>query len=154
MSRRTYPILKEAGEDVLAAEVEGINLSFVERVRAGDPEAAFESYVDYYNDAADAWARLAMNARERMLTIADTVASALTAVHASPNQLQECAQLPIRTLLVCGSRTNRVHARLTALLATTIPDARLEIVDGAGHMSSLTHPEMIARLIVDHVGSS
>jgi len=149
-----YPFLRQAGEDRLATEVERVNHAFIDQVRAGRRESAFESYFDYYNGVDGSWARLPENARRRLLSITATVAAALTAVHADGMSLRDCAKLSLPVLLVHGSTTDRVHARLTELIAREIPGAHLETVEGAGHMLTLTHPNVIARLIASHAGGS
>ena len=149
-----YPLLEEVGEKALAAEIESVNRCYIERVRVGEPESAFRSYFEYYNGTEGAWSRLPEDTRVRLLSIADTVATALVAVHASPTKPHDCAAISMPTMLVRGSQTDRVHSRVTQLLAEAIPEARLEIVNGAGHMLSLTHPTVVARLMADHIDKS
>ena len=62
--------------------------------------------------------------------------------------------LSLPTMLIRGSQTDRVHSHVTELLAKTIPQARLKVVDGAGHMLTLTHPIVVSGLIESHVGDA
>ncbi|MEV0810736.1 alpha/beta hydrolase [Micromonospora sp. NPDC050200] len=52
------------------------------------------------------------------------------------------------TLVLCGSR-DRVNLRGARELAAGIPDARLEIVPGVGHLWQLEQPELFSRTIAE-----
>ena len=145
-----YPVLNEAGENSLAMEVEQVNRLFIERVHRGEARPALESYVNYYNGSIDAWRNLSDRLQRKLLDIADTIAAALGAVHASSIRLTQCASVSLPTLLIHGTQTDPVHARVTALLAETIRTSRLEQIRGAGHMASLTHPGEVATLLRSH----
>lgn len=54
------------------------------------------------------------------------------------------------TLLVWGGADTIVPANCGALYAEKLPDARLEILEGAGHWLELDRPDDLARLIVEH----
>ena len=56
-------------------------------------------------------------------------------------------------LLVKGSRTRAPTRAVVDLLATTLPNAKLAILKGAGHMSPFTHPAELNRLILDHLAA-
>lgn len=56
------------------------------------------------------------------------------------------------TLLVWGSADTIVPVNSGALYAEKLPDARLEILEGAGHWLELDRPDDLARLIVEHEG--
>lgn len=142
-----YPLLREAGERTLAEEVEGVNDRFIERVGAGESEPAFRDYFDFYNGTEGAWLALPDPVRRRMLSISGIVVTGLTAARNSPTRLRDCASISMPTVLIRGAETDPVHTYLTDLLAREIPRAHLKIVDGAGHMLSLTHPAAVARLI-------
>jgi len=60
---------------------------------------------------------------------------------------------PAPTLLIRGADTRKPFSRVADLLLTTLSDARLEEVPGAGHTSPLTHAdaEEVNRLIMGHI---
>jgi pimeloyl-ACP methyl ester carboxylesterase len=37
-------------------------------------------------------------------------------------------------------------------IATSLPDARFEVIDGAGHLSNQERPDEVARLVIDFLG--
>ena len=144
-----YPLLAEAGENELATQVEQVNRTYIADVEAGRYETALETYIDYYNGTPGAWAAMAAEARQRFLGIAETVAAGLAANHGASLTLADCAALQVPTLVVRGAKTDAVHGRLAELLAQRIPGARLETVAEAGHMLTLSHPDVAARLIAE-----
>jgi pimeloyl-ACP methyl ester carboxylesterase len=149
-----YPMLRQAGELDLAEDVLQINRAFVARVHDGDNDAAFQTYFDFYNRGPRKWIDLSDSVKQRLLSVAHPVAAALRAVHASDSKLDYLTQLQIPTLLVAGAETDNVHAKLTKIIAQTIPNSRLEIIPNAGHMCSLTHPIELAKLIKSHILSA
>ena len=147
-----YPLLAQAGKDELAAEVEGVNRRYIDMARNGDPAEAFALYLDYYNGESGVWARMPDAARGRLLSLAETVAVALTAAHASRVTLEAVRSIDRPTLVVAGAATDPVHMAIAQILAETIVGARFETVAGAGHMLSLTHPDDVAALIAGFIG--
>ena len=55
------------------------------------------------------------------------------------------------THLVWGSRTPRPAAAVVELLGDTLPNARVSVIQGAGHMSPFTHREVLRRQILEHL---
>ena len=66
-------------------------------------------------------------------------------------RLQDYAAVTAPTLLIAGSKTCAPARAVVDLLATALPNAKLEILKGAGHMSPFTHPAELNRLIVDYL---
>lgn len=149
-----YPMLGQAGEFELAEDVERINWDFIARVHDGEDAGAFESYFDFYNRGPRTWVDLSDSVKQRLLSVAHPVAAALRAAHASDSKLDDLTKLQIPALLVAGAETDNVHARLTKIIARTVPNSRLETIPGAGHMCSLTHPTELAELIQSHIASA
>jgi len=146
-----YQLLRPAGETALADEVEAVNFGFIETVAAGDPEAAFRAYIDYYTTGPGAWDAMPQKGRARLLGIAEAVARALGSAHGETLGLADARALPVPTLVVYGAETTHSHARVSELLAEAIPGARLEIVPHAAHMLTLTHPDAVAALLADGI---
>jgi pimeloyl-ACP methyl ester carboxylesterase len=56
-------------------------------------------------------------------------------------------------LLIAGGSTRAPTRAVVDLLAATLPNAKLAILKGAGHMSPFTHPAELNRLILDHLAA-
>jgi pimeloyl-ACP methyl ester carboxylesterase len=61
-------------------------------------------------------------------------------------------RLAAPTLLVWGAQDKLVHPAYGEAFRDLIADARLEVVDGAGHMPQLEQAEATIGLITDFVG--
>jgi pimeloyl-ACP methyl ester carboxylesterase len=144
-----YQLLREAGEDGLADEVEAVNFRFIDTVAAGEREAALRAYIEYYTTGPGAWDAMPEKARGRLLGIADVVARALGSAHGETTSLQDARALGVPSLVVYGAETTKTHARVSELLAAAMPRAGLNVVDEAAHMLTLTHPDEVARLLAD-----
>lgn len=146
-----YPLLSSGGRPDLAEEVEAENARFIERAGAGERERAFEDYFDYYNGSPGFWQAMPGAAREKVLPLAPVVAAALGAVQASPRTLDDLGRIALPVLVAWGGDTDPVHAALSRIVADAIPEARTRVIEGAGHMCSLTHPDEVARAIRGHI---
>jgi pimeloyl-ACP methyl ester carboxylesterase len=60
-------------------------------------------------------------------------------------------ELALPTLILRGSDSPLPVQRICELLARTLPAARLETLEGAGHMCPLTHADAVNRLIAAHI---
>lgn len=60
-------------------------------------------------------------------------------------------RIEVPTLVLAGSKDAIVTPLRQKLLAQAIPGARLEILDGAGHIGFLTHRTEVARLVARHL---
>lgn len=65
--------------------------------------------------------------------------------------LSEYGAISIPTLIVRGGDSHPAMVRVAEILATTIPHARFETIEGGGHFLPATHPKELARLIDAHV---
>jgi pimeloyl-ACP methyl ester carboxylesterase len=61
--------------------------------------------------------------------------------------------LRMPTLVVWGDRDRLVDPALAPRLATTVPDARLLVLEGVGHVAMLESPDPTARAVLGLVES-
>lgn len=59
----------------------------------------------------------------------------------------EIARVSQPTLVICGEQDRMTPRRSAQFLANTLPQARLEIISGAGHMVMLEKPAQVAGLL-------
>lgn len=57
--------------------------------------------------------------------------------------------ISVETLVVAGSRDRLTPAKLSTVLAERIPQSRLKVIDGGGHMMMLDRADELASLLVD-----
>ncbi len=143
-------LLAEVGETVLYEGYREFAMDFLKKVEAGAVEQAWEEFVDI-NNAPGAWKRMSPEAREKMLGLTQDACSGWHANLNHATTLAECSAIATPTLVMYGQRTRPIFIRLAEILSEHIPGARLEVIPGAGHMSSLTHPEALAKLLAAHL---
>ena len=94
----------------------------------------------------------------RELTVAMTVRSydqqlpfedEVRAVWPEPSAETRLAELDVPALLVVGDADRPELRSLAERLARELPDARLETIEGAGHLPSLERPDELNRLLLD-----
>ena len=67
-----------------------------------------------------------------------------------PTPLVAYRWLRVPTLLVSGENSPAPVRRIADMLASTLPDARQAVFQGAGHMLPLSHAESLGALIRGH----
>ena len=61
------------------------------------------------------------------------------------------AAIDVPTLILCGTRSPTPSRAITRLLAETLPRARHRTIRNAGHMSPITHPAEVNKLVLEHL---
>lgn len=69
------------------------------------------------------------------------IIAALGAMRARPDATAELATIAVPTLVVVGEHDGPSPPAEARAMADALPDARLEIIDGAGHLSNLEAPK-------------
>ena len=69
----------------------------------------------------------------------------------NPTTLDECRSIDVPTVVVCSTNTTKSFRRITELARDSIPGAKYEVLEGAGHMSPLTRPSEIAQIVKRHL---
>jgi pimeloyl-ACP methyl ester carboxylesterase len=146
-----FGVLHSAGDeeglrDLARADADG---SFFAPEQEGTA-AWCELFVDYWSGAGY-WKRLpppqqaafAANGRKMFQEVRSLVQDR------TPQSDYRHIEAP--ALLLSGTRSPPAGRRVAAILAETIPHARLETLSGAGHMGPLTHAERVSDLIVQHI---
>jgi len=126
-------------------------LAFERLVAAGREEDAWRRFLDFPNGAG-AWDALTPEARERFLTLTANVVSGLHANQNHATTPDECRTINFPVLALRGEKTLPAFHRITEVVAEAIPGCHLGTLAGAGHMSPLTHPALVAAAIEAHLG--
>lgn len=67
--------------------------------------------------------------------------------------LHEVGNIRLPTLVICGSEDQLTPVKYSQFLADEIPDARLKLIESAGHMVMLEKPAEVAQAIKDFQAS-
>ncbi len=79
------------------------------------------------------------------------VVSDFQTVFNEPTPLAAYGRLRVPTLILRGETSHLATYAIADHLSAVMPAARLRIVEGAGHMMPLTHPEAVGSAIVRHL---
>ena len=97
------------------------------------------------------WARLSDKRREEFLRQSAQARETSLSNLNNRTTLADCRAISVPTTIVCGEVTTPPDRRTTEIVHGAVPRARLEMISGAGHMSPLSHPQEVARLVSEHL---
>lgn len=122
----------------------------------GDIDAAVAAVVDTWtlpDASAELRGRVAEMQRRayELQTDAEEVTEAADPLEAEPNAL---AGLAVRTLVAVGDRDKPEFRQGAELLAKTLPNARLAVIEGAGHLAPLETPKRFRELLLGFLGEA
>jgi pimeloyl-ACP methyl ester carboxylesterase len=116
----------------------------------GDYEGGCRRFIDYWTGEG-AWAAMPEGKRDALAARLPKVALDFHAALGDPALPRDLRSMKVRTLLLQGSSTTLAAGRVCEVLALALPAARLERIQGAGHMLPLTHTEQVNALIAAHI---
>ncbi|MBU2643741.1 alpha/beta hydrolase [bacterium] len=141
-----------SGEDPKSAFV-GVNSKrFLELVHEGKPELAMQEYMDTYS-AHGTWKSMPTEVKTQYLINIDNFISGMHCNLSEPTTPDDCRNIGLTTLVMYGDKSQAYYRRLSELLIQLLPNAKMEVLPGAAHMSPLTHPERIASKLAAHLKS-
>lgn len=100
-----------------------------------------------------AWDALPAPSRAAMLKTAAKTYAEVRALLSYEVDLAALAALRVPTLVIAGEESPAAAVAVCRALAKALPDARLDLVPGAGHMGPLTHVRAVNELIAAHVSA-
>jgi pimeloyl-ACP methyl ester carboxylesterase len=145
-----YPLLRWAGEEALFTDAVGVVEAFFVLLPPAATEATWRQGTDRYHGAG-AWAGLSETARAALVARMPIVIERCHALLSKPTSPDDCRRLGVRTLVLCGDRTGAPERRLSEIVAGLIRACSFRLIEGAGHMSPLTHPVAVAAAIRAHL---
>ena len=125
------------------------NPLFFDDTRGGGDEW-FEAFVDYWNGPGT-WRAMPEPARAAQLRVGKKVYQEVRSLLGDRRPASIYARITAPSLLLTGERTPRAARRVIAILSSVMPRARVQVIAGAGHMGPITHGELVARAVADHV---
>ncbi|MGH6619357.1 MAG: alpha/beta fold hydrolase [Alphaproteobacteria bacterium] len=146
------PLLRQAGEDKLFEMERSLANAFIADYEAGRSASAWRRFIDHHNGDGT-WESLSGNARYRFLSMTRETADAYRSNLNNPTTLYDLRALTMPTLVACGARTTETYRLICRILRGRIPGCANLDVEGAAHMSPLSHPDQIADAIDAHAGA-
>jgi pimeloyl-ACP methyl ester carboxylesterase len=84
---------------------------------------------------------------------AEAIASALLGMAARPDSTPDLATIDVPTLVITSSGDRMIAPDVSVAIGEQIPSARVEVIEGVGHLSNLEAPEAFNRLLLDHLAA-
>ncbi len=113
----------------------------------GDTLAGMEWLVDYWNGDGF-WARLPEKVRAALLAGFSRTWAEVACGSADRTNPQELSTLATPTWLLAGAQSTPESLKVAHLLAQAIPDAQLQVLQGAGHQFLRSHAAQVVAAIL------
>jgi len=140
----------EALDAAAFAEIAAVAARVTRALIDGDAEGGMARFVDYWSGTG-AWAMLPPAKRAALGARLAKVALDFEATFGEPTRLQDFWSLFMPVLLMQGSASPLPTRRICGQLSRVLSDARIEVVEGAGHMLPLTHGDLVNRSVAAHL---
>jgi pimeloyl-ACP methyl ester carboxylesterase len=132
------------------AEISAVADGVARAVACGDYQGGFGRFVDYWSGNG-AWAALPADKRAAMAQRVGKVALDFWSALNDPARLGDLVGLDVPTLVIRGGASPLPVRRIAWHLGRTLPQARLETIEDAGHMAPLTHAADVNALVARHL---
>jgi pimeloyl-ACP methyl ester carboxylesterase len=147
-----FHLLRQMGEPaaVAYAEIAGVARRICQGVVIGDYRGAVAAFVDYWNGHG-AWETMHPSAQSALIRWAPKGPLDFHALIEESTPADAYRSLMFPVLILRGERAPPPTRVIAEGLLELLPASRLVVVDGAGHMGSLTHAPEVSALFVRHI---
>jgi pimeloyl-ACP methyl ester carboxylesterase len=84
---------------------------------------------------------------------AEAIAAAALGMAERPDSTPDLAGIDVPTLVVTSTGDRLIPPEVSSDMAGLIPQARLEVIDGVGHLSNLEATEAFDALLLEHLAA-
>jgi pimeloyl-ACP methyl ester carboxylesterase len=120
---------------------------------SGDYRGAMARFVDYWNGDG-AWMRTKPELQAALARRTPKVMLDFWATMTESTPRTAYRRIAVPTLVLRGARSPRPTRRLAELVAESLPESRLQTIEGAGHMLPLSHKEAVNAAVAAHLRRS
>ncbi|MEO1224354.1 MAG: alpha/beta hydrolase [Pseudomonadota bacterium] len=143
-----FQVLRAAGETEAWTEIEAVATTHIGHVDRGDLIAAADGFMGYWV-GAKAWAAMPESTRAAIIGTMPKIADEWRALLTSSVRADDFCNIAAPIHFIRAEHTTLAAGRVTDVLLAALPDARLSEVKAAGHLSPMTHAEVVNPLIVE-----
>lgn len=140
-----YALLRTQDLDAYA-QISGLRDRCRANIRAGRAHDAYGEFVDFYNGPGS-FARWPAARREAFVQEQQSRGDLWDVLFDDLLSAESLADVRSPVHIVEGARTSAVDHAISAVLRRHLPDAKHTVIEGAGHMMPLTHPEALTRAL-------
>jgi pimeloyl-ACP methyl ester carboxylesterase len=146
-----FYLLKQFGEGAGPfAEIRAVADLAATCVATGNDRGGAMAFVDYWSGSG-AWDALRPDVQDALVRWMPKAPLDFAALFEEPTRWEALTRLNLPTLIIRGERAPRPTRLIADTLPWLLPDCRLAVVDGAGHMGPLTHVAQVNALIAVHI---
>jgi len=147
-----FRLLRDFGSAGAAAHRDITDLAGTTRasVNAGREIEAMRNFYDYWQGAGG-WEKLSPETRSALATRATKVPLDFDALLGDGMQLRHLSRLNIPTLVLVGQHAPQPSRLVAERIAHSIPKGRLIEIADAGHMGPITHRDIVAGIMSEHI---
>jgi 3-oxoadipate enol-lactonase len=84
---------------------------------------------------------------------AEGIAAAAMGMAERPDSTKDLAGIDVPTLVITSTGDRLIPAAVSSEMSRSIPDARLEVLEGPGHLTNVEAPEAFTALLRDHLAA-
>ena len=149
-----FHLLRQLGEPGAEAfsEIAGVARQVADGVLTGDYRRALAGFVNYWSGIGT-WERMRPAAQRALICWAPKGPLDFHALIEDPTPASAYRTLKCPALIMRGEHALKPSRIIADRLAELLPDSRLLVIDGAGHMGPFTHPAKVAALIARHIAT-
>ena len=143
----------ESGDDddrALFDEISAVRDAVSHGAEAGHQDGGMAGFIDFWNGDG-AWSGLPQHSRQKLSEMAPAILADFACGFAETWTLDDVAALSMPTLVLMGLESPEVAQHVAARLAKAVPDARLAMLPGLGHMAPVFEPEWVDPRICEHL---
>ncbi|MGA7233839.1 MAG: alpha/beta hydrolase [Xanthobacteraceae bacterium] len=147
-----FHLLPQMGDTGAKAfyEILGVAQRICSGLITGDYRRGVGDFVDYWNGAGT-WDGMRPAAQRALMRWAPKGPLDFRALITNETPPSAYRALKFPVLIIRGEHAPKPTRLIADRLPQLLPDARLIVVDGAGHMGPFTHASEVSRLIVSHI---
>lgn len=148
----SFHFLKAGGETDRAFhdEITAVRDAVETGLKAGDEDRGMEGFIDFWNGQGS-WAAMPQHSQAKLSTLAASIISDFDCGFAETWTLEDLQALAMPTLVLMGMESPEIAQHVAAELAAAIPQARLAMLPGLGHMAPVFEPEWVDPRICEHI---
>ena len=134
------------------AEIAGVARRIADGVLTGDYRRAVAEFVDYWSGAGT-WETMRPAAQRALIRWAPKGPLDFHALLENPTPASAYRTIKCPALIMRGEHALKPSRIIADRLAGLLPNSRLLVIDGAGHMGPFTHASKVAALIARHIAT-
>jgi len=137
------PLLRNSETQALYDEYEAMAKEFLTRAENNEHDEAWRVFLDYRNGPGT-WDKLPDKARDRFRNDTQSSVEGFYSNLSNPTTVDDLGVLHVPALVLCGQSTTMPDRRVAEIVANALPNSEFKEIPDAGHMSPLSHPELVA----------